>query len=272
MKSSQPSHPFNQPAPLPLDPALAGRYPTNLIGHGQHGEDYRLEEIFAQVSQGVCIEVGAFDGVVGSATYAFELLGWTTILVEPQPDLAAAIARSRRGRLFAVAAGDHPGEVWIAPHPTDPAQTGVSARPPETDGGEDAAPVAVPMRTLDSILAECGVDRVDFATIDVEGFELAVLKGWDLDRWRPRVVILEDNTRGLDTTIPHYLRERGYVCFAHTGVNDWYAHSSDRALATTVACLRQRLRKALHPLLFKSARLLLPGGIKILIRRVASAR
>lgn len=247
------------------------RYPADLIGHGQHGEDYKLGEIFAHVPHGVCIEVGAFDGVVGSATYAFELRGWQTILVEPQPDLAIAIARSRRGRLFAVAAGDHQGEVWIAPHPTDPAQTGVSILPPKTCGEDGAAPVAVPMRTLDSILAECGVTQVDFATIDVEGAELSVLRGWDLGRWKPRVVILEDNTRGFDKTLPRYLKERNYVCFAHTGVNDWYAHESDRTLATFSACLRQRVRMFLHPLLIKTGRYL-PGGIKSLIRRVATFR
>lgn len=258
-----------RPAPLPLDPALSDRYPAYLIGHGQHGEDDLLGKIFSDERPGVCVEVGAFDGVVGSATYAFELRGWETILVEPQPELTAAITRSRRGRLFPVAAGDHNGECWITAHPADPAQTGVTTRPPENQDSRDAGCAAVPLRTLDSILTECRVERVDFATIDVEGYELDVLKGWDLTRWQPRIIILEDNSRGLDTTIPRYLAARGYVCFAHTGVNDWYAHTSDRALATFSACARQRLRKVLMPVLMKAARLL-PGRVKLLLRRAAT--
>ena len=51
----------------------------------------------------------------------------------------------------------------------------------------------VPVRTLDSILAEVGFARVDFLSVDVEGAELAVLRGLSIERYRPRLILIEDD-------------------------------------------------------------------------------
>lgn len=210
--------------------------PSALDGHGQFGEDTQLLAIFGAQPTGACLEVGAFDGITGSATYAFEIRGWQTILIEPQPPLAAKIALSRRGRLFAVAAGDHNGYAWLDPH-EDPAQT--KAQPVDESKDDLAGRQRIPLRTIDSILEESGVATVDFATIDVEGSELTVLRGWSLEQWKPRVLIIEDGSRGVDRTVPDYLAARGYRSFMRTGVNDWYAQVGD-ALLTLHACARQR--------------------------------
>ena len=54
--------------------------------------------------------------------------------------------------------------------------------------------VLVRCKTLDEILFDLIPGRTpDFVTIDVEGFEWAVLQGFTLDVWRPRVVIIERN-------------------------------------------------------------------------------
>jgi len=46
---------------------------------------------------GVFVEAGANDGVTQSNTYYFEKFrGWTGLLVEPEPALAAACRRNRR--------------------------------------------------------------------------------------------------------------------------------------------------------------------------------
>ena len=45
-------------------------------------------------------------------------------------------------------------------------------------------------RTLDNLVAECGLDRVDFVKMDVDGFEGKVLRGARsvLATWRPTLV------------------------------------------------------------------------------------
>jgi hypothetical protein len=75
-------------------------------------------------------------------------------------------------------------------------------------------------RTLDEILTEAGTKRVDFVSIDVEGHELEVLDGFDLSRWRPRLVLIEDLL--LHIRLHRYLARQGYRVFRRTGINNWY--------------------------------------------------
>ncbi len=197
----------------------------------QYGEDRLLERLFRDRTCGCCIEVGAHDGIVGSATLLFERRGWTTVLVEPNPDLCEEIRRRRTGRLFACAAGAAPGQALLTiPAVSDTLSTLTTGRNWHLRDGTDPASstVEVEVRTLDHMLSEAGVTAVDFATIDVEGFELEVLRGFDLDRWRPRVLILEDNDSGTNDAVPRYMRRAGYVRFLNTGCNDWFARPDDR--------------------------------------------
>ncbi|MCU0791560.1 MAG: FkbM family methyltransferase [Opitutaceae bacterium] len=215
------------------------------MSHGQFNEDVLLGQIFCHEPRGVCLEVGAFDGVTGSATYTFEQRGWTAILVEPLPEMAELIRARRRGPFFSAAAGAREGKVEFFRARHDMATSSIVAAPLRDSSGPSCPGTldkfVVPAITLDRVLRESGVARLDFATIDVEGHELSVLHGWDLDRWRPRVIILEDNSRGLDPSVRLHLRGRGYVCFHRTGVNDWYARLEDTALARPGALLRRAM-------------------------------
>jgi Methyltransferase FkbM domain len=47
------------------------------------------------------------------------------------------------------------------------------------------------IRALSNLLDELGIERVDFFSLDVEGFELEVLKGLDLRRHRPKLILIE---------------------------------------------------------------------------------
>ncbi len=52
---------------------------------------------------------------------------------------------------------------------------------------------SVPVRTLASILSECEATSggIGFMSVDVEGFDLAVLRSNDWERFRPRIVMAE---------------------------------------------------------------------------------
>jgi FkbM family methyltransferase len=65
-------------------------------------------------------------------------------------------------------------------------------------------------KTMDSVLRECGVDRVDWIKIDVEGAEWEVLCGLreTIDEKRPRIVA-EVSYENIDR-IKEFMEERGY--------------------------------------------------------------
>jgi len=57
--------------------------------------------------------------------------------------------------------------------------------------------------------------------LDVEGGELNLLDGFDLDKYRPRAILIEDQAMGRDTTVLDYLTTRGYEHVTWLSYNDY---------------------------------------------------
>ena len=57
--------------------------------------------------------------------------------------------------------------------------------------------ITVDILTLDEILQQQNTTTLDFVSIDVEGTQLEVLKGFTLQKWKPRLLDIEDHL--LDT-------------------------------------------------------------------------
>lgn len=213
----------------------------------QFGEDRILRRIFSDRPFGFCVEVGANDGVNGSNTLHFERLGWTCVLVEPNPELRERIARTRTGRVFSCAASSEAGSLVLNIAVGEGEAHGVSSVGGNGEAhvrsfGFEVREVIVDARTLDSIIAETNVGMpLDFLTVDVEGHELSVLQGFSLEKWKPRIVIVEDNSRFSDRKVREHMARYGYVPFKRTGVNDWYVHLDD-PLYTRAARTSYRLR------------------------------
>ena len=60
-----------------------------------------------------------------------------------------------------------------------------------TVGGGRPYRVDVPARTLNQILEEAGIERPDLLVLDIEGLELAALRGLDIDRHGPGFMLIE---------------------------------------------------------------------------------
>ena len=77
--------------------------------------------------------------------------------------------------------------------------------------------IQVKVRTLNSILEEKQISRIDILSIDTEGWELEVMDGMDTQRFRPTVVVLE-NYLSLNE-YNDYMRVRGYELAQQCGHN-----------------------------------------------------
>jgi FkbM family methyltransferase len=202
--------------------------------HAQFEEDRILAGIFAGRTDGCCVEVGANDGRTGSASYLFEQRGWQCLLVEPIPALVEEIRKHRSCRVANCAASASEGEATFFVAENVEAVSGLDLSPERAEWIERAGgtikEITVRTAPLDSLLEQAGFGTLDFVTIDVEGHELSVLEGFDLDKYQPRIVILEDNTLDGDDAVIRRMRAHGYVHFKRTGVNEWYARASDAEL------------------------------------------
>jgi len=170
-----------------------------------------LQEFFGK-NTGVFVDIGANDPVINSQTYHLERLGWNGILIEPLPEYAQRLTRERKARVFQAACGARSGVM-----PIHVAGAHSSLLPPDVPVQEV---IEVSVRTLDSILEEAGIESIDFLSLDVEGFELEVLAGFTLDRWKPGLILIEDHV--LDLAKHRTLAARGYRLVRRTGVNAWY--------------------------------------------------
>jgi FkbM family methyltransferase len=226
--------------------------------HGQFDEDRILREIFGQHNEGFCVEVGAYDGRTGSASYPFEQLGWHCLLIEANPAMVEELRQNRTGTVVNCAVSDKEGEasLFIAENVEQMSTldlTPVHRKWIEQVGG-GVRELKVRTATLDTLLAEAALPEIQFITIDVEGHEMAVLEGFTLERHRPRIVIVENNSvsedplaSSGDPSIFRYMTEHGYVHFRRTGVNEWFAHESDVALVRPDEIRRFRRAKARQP-------------------------
>ena len=69
--------------------------------------------------------------------------------------------------------------------------------------------------------------------LDLEGHELAALEGFDLARWRPSVLLLEDNDTG--GRVRRHVEERGYAYVLTFAQNDLFVRADERSLAQRLA-------------------------------------
>jgi FkbM family methyltransferase len=51
--------------------------------------------------------------------------------------------------------------------------------------------ISVPVTTLTDILDTQDIKKIDFLSLDVEGFEIEVLRGLDLEKYSPDVILVE---------------------------------------------------------------------------------
>ena len=86
----------------------------------------------------------------------------------------------------------------------------------------DVRPIQVNVRRLDKILAEHApeVRQLDIVSVDVEGWELEVLDGLSFDRYRPKVLIVENLFA--ETGYRGAMRDRGYLLWIRRAPNDVY--------------------------------------------------
>ena len=119
----------------------------------------------------LCFDIG---GNIGAKTEVFLALGATVVALEPQPDclreLQARCGHDRRLTAINSAVGANPGEAVI--HVS--ANRAISSLQPGWVHDEEKQ-LVVSVVTLDQLIERFG--RPQFCKIDVEGFEMEVLKG-----------------------------------------------------------------------------------------------
>jgi FkbM family methyltransferase len=153
---------------------------------------------FLPVGAGTYLEIGANDGYSQSTTFYLERVrGWSGILIEPDPANFLRCVRNRPGSTcfqLACVDEDHANAI-IELTPLDlTSVTGSIVDPNDTERSRrhnGNTSIAVLGVTLSFVIDASPFENVDFMSIDVEGAELSLLKGLDLSRHAPSILIIE---------------------------------------------------------------------------------
>jgi len=156
-----------------------------------------VDEYFHDIRDGYFIETGACDGIFQSNTYYLETeLNWTGLLVEPNPDYINECIENRpNSNVYgcALVSPDHGSDTTVLYSIAHKGAMGTVG-----DRGiwvnEVEKPVVhenIPVRTLTSILDEINPPKINFMSLDVEGYEYNVLCGLDFEKYKPEVIVVE---------------------------------------------------------------------------------
>ncbi len=188
-----------------------------------------LMRVFGAIERGYYIDVGAQHPRIDSVSRSFYEKGWRGLHIEPVPSYVERLRADRPDEpVIQAVLGENKRKVRFY----EIAETGLStvsesiAREHAARGFEITETI-VEQTTLSSVFDLIGPRVIHWLKIDVEGYELSVLRGWRHPA-RPWVLVVE-STLPLSQTPSYeqwepYLLRRGYRFVYFDGLNRFYLH------------------------------------------------
>jgi FkbM family methyltransferase len=207
---------------------------TQFHGEIQEGKhvDRVLRDYFGENYVGTFFDVGAFHPITISNSYHFEKNDWACYLFEANPNNIPLLKQVRKN-VFHYAISDEDkdsiefnvvtlGGDWTASY----SAITISEEYERIFGRVDPScitKVNVPLRTLNTIIKNeiPDLSRIDIMSIDIEGGEYNCLKGLDIEKYKPKVIVIEI-ANSEDKTISNYLKTFGYRLDKKVSYNEYY--------------------------------------------------
>jgi FkbM family methyltransferase len=226
---------------------------TSEQSFSQFGEDVLVWKYFGDEAAGFFVDVGANDPEAVSQTFFLEKKGWSGILIEPQSACCERLRQIRtQSHVLQLACGspEQRGKALLR-------LEGQLSRLTDTSSATEKCE-EVQIMTLDEILDRTPHPQIDFLSIDVEGFELQVLQGFDLQKHSPRLILLEDNFPNR-LQVHRHMKHHGYKLVKRTGCNNWYIPKGQTFTMTTTMEKAKLWRKMYLGTAFRKLRMFLTG-------------
>jgi len=192
----------------------------------QFYEDYILSNIFDEVDKGFYVDVGANNPNHLNATLYFHKKGWKGMNFEPQPGFHEIFLKDRSEDInIQKAVADKIGTAtFYVPSALSPIAT-LDSKIKDTSHAATTKEIIVEVTTLTKEFTDHNIHDIDFLKIDVEGFEDKVIAGLDLQKFRPKVIVLEyispTQKQGYLLFEPKLL-ENNYILGADDWLNRYY--------------------------------------------------
>ena len=222
--------------------------------YSQHGEDAILDMVFGDQKEGFFVEVGCIDGRCFSNTLAFEERGWKGMCVEAHSGYIDLLKKNRPNSIICHCAAGEADEDAIF-YANARGSLSTLDKTSEARWQRDYAPYfsgfeeqQVKKVRLSTLLDAYQIGEIDILSLDIEGYEVEAMKGLDLSRHRPRVMVIESDDEQHEAQLDELILPYGYTKSIRLFANLFYVR--DKALEKKLKGKKQsiQLTHTQHPL------------------------
>ncbi len=216
------------------------------ISYSQFGEDEIISNLLAEmkIQNMRYLDIGANNPKYISNTYLFYEKGFNGVLVEPNTSLCEKLKAVRpRDVVLNVGIGTDENiseaDFYLFPEAAD----GLSTFSPEEArhweevgmGGKKfkvEKVIKMPLVVINDIIADNFTECPDFISIDVEGWDLKILKTLNFEKYSPAVFCVETLAYNEDGStyrikeIYEFMESKGYFSFQQTYANDIFVNKN----------------------------------------------
>lgn len=200
---------------------------------GQTAEDAILK-IYLPQKKGFYLDIGAGRPIKGSNTYALYLRGWTGVCIKPitvNSKLLKVLRRRDRVLNILVGAIESKIDFWeFEPYEYSTADNIVAEKVKKYDGVRLLNYSKKIVRPLSDIASSSSPFEASLLSVDVEGFDLEVLKSNNWEKFRPRVICVEEWESTMDedlkSEVETFLISLNYKGKAWTGLSSIFVANS----------------------------------------------
>ena len=160
--------------------------------YSQGSMDLILNHIFKNKIDGFYIDVGCQHPIKNNNTYLLFKKGWTGVNIDLDNvniDLFNFF-RPKDNNINSAVSNKVEKVKLFYYHQKSPINT-LDEKISLKQQAKIEKKIDIQTNTLENILDNYSIKTIDLLTIDVEGFELKVLKGLNFDKYKPRVIIVE---------------------------------------------------------------------------------
>lgn len=195
--------------------------------YSQLGQDKKVYDFYKGKTEGYFVEVGAYDGIALSNTYAFEKLGWKGICCEPLPSRFADLIKNRTAHCCNQAVYHTTGLTVSFDIEGDAGMlSGIDTHIDAHKHVVNKNKQTVTMQTisLNNLLERFGAPPfIEYLSLDTEGSEYEILRTLDFNKWQFGLIDVEHNhIEPRRTMIKQLLCSNGYTYLGANQFDDSY--------------------------------------------------
>lgn len=200
--------------------------------------DRILRELYPyELGPGVFLDVGAGEPVFINNSYHFRKNGWQVISIEANP-IYCKLFRDENFEIIECAVADYEASnrEFDIYHWSGHMLSNSSLRPNSLKDLENIKTIKVEVKTINSLLQQHypNINKIHILSVDIEGGEIAALKGFDIKKYEPDVCCIEDwhtyygagaakginsgrieymgAAKGINPELIEYMETAGYEC------------------------------------------------------------